>query len=79
LFGCPVSTVGRQGNPRLATATPEVPALTSHSDLVRKTKKPVGNGPAGLLEEVEMVKALKLLRRIVVKIGVKVKIIIIRR
>jgi hypothetical protein len=56
-----------------------MPALASHSDFAPKTKKPVGNGPAGLLEEVEMFEALKLLRKIVAKIGAKVRIIIIRR
>ena len=42
-------------------------------------KKPVGNGPAGLLVENVMLEHLKLLLRIVVKIDVKVKIIIVRK
>jgi hypothetical protein len=70
LLGCPVR-LSRQGNPERV--------LTSRSDLARKTKKPVGTGPAGLLEEQVMLEHRKLLPRIVVKIGVKVKITIVRK
>jgi hypothetical protein len=71
LFGSPVSRVWRQGNPERA--------LTSRSDLALKTKKPVGNGPAGLLEESVIFEHRKLLPRILVKIGIKVKIAIVRK
>jgi hypothetical protein len=55
------------------------PALTNSSGLGVKKKKPVGNGPTGLLVENAMLRHLKLLLKIVVKIGVKVKIIIVRK
>jgi hypothetical protein len=54
-------------------------ALTSHSVILAKTNKPAGNGPTGLLEELVMVGHRKLLPRIVVKIGIKVKITIVRK
>jgi hypothetical protein len=71
LCGCPVSRLRRQGNPEWV--------LTSRSDLALKTKKPVGTGPAGLLEERVMIGHRKLLPRIMVKIGIKVKITIVRK
>jgi hypothetical protein len=71
LSGCPVSRLRHEGNPERV--------LTSRSDLALKTSKPVGIGPAGLLEEKVMVAHRKLLQQIMVKIGIKVKITIVRK
>jgi len=53
--------------------------LTDPSVFNVRNEKPVGRSPTGSLVETAMLKHLKLLPNIVVKIGVKVKISVIRK
>jgi hypothetical protein len=71
---------GRSGKCGLLAGAGWRPAtLTSCSDRRFIKKKPVGIGPASLLEENVMVGHRKLLPKILVKIGIKVKITIVRK
>jgi hypothetical protein len=71
--------VSGQGNHRFPARNDRADANRSfsHSGLKRKSRP--GIGPTGLLEEQVMTHHRKLLPRIVVKIGIKVKITIVRK
>jgi hypothetical protein len=59
--------------------SPPSATLTKSSGFGAKKEKPVGNRPGRLTVERGMRKHLKLLPRILVKIGIKVKITIVRK
>jgi hypothetical protein len=79
VHGCPVSRLARQGNPCVASGS-AAGLLTICSDAACIKKKPVGNEPNRLTRgEIVMVVHRNLLPKILVKIGVKVKITVIRK